>query len=162
MKKIELTQGEFALVDDENFDDLNKFKWYAGKFYKKNCVYAIRRDKDGKTILMHREIMQTAKGMVTDHIDHNGLNNQKINLRVCSHAQNLRNGAKSIKGTSSYRGVSSKTVGVHKYYRGRVYVNGKDIVKNFPYTTEGEIMAAMFYNEQAAKYFGEFANLNSI
>lgn len=162
MKKIKLTQGKFALVDDEDFVELNKFKWYTGKYYKNTCVYAIRRDNKGKTILMHREIMQTPSGMVTDHIDHNGLNNQKNNLRSCSHAQNIRNSAKRIKGTSLYRGVSSRTVNGHKYYRGRIYVDRKDIVKNFPYTPEGEIMAAHFYNEQAKIHFGNFANINTV
>jgi HNH endonuclease len=161
MKKIKLTQGKFALVDDEDFDELNKFKWYAGSHYKENCLYALRRDnKIRKTILMHREIMQTPKGMVTDHIDHNGLNNQKINLRVCSHAQNIMNSAKSIEGTSKYKGVSVKDMGKNKYYRGRIFLNGKEVVKTFPYTPEGEIMAAQFYNEQAKIHYGQFANLN--
>lgn len=159
MKKIKLTQGKFAMVDDEYFNELSKFKWYSSKYYKDHCYYAIRRE-GGKTILMHRQIMQTPKGMVTDHKDHDGLNNQKSNLRVCSHAENIRNSAKTMNGTSKYRGVSSRTVSGHKYYRGRIYVDGKDIVKNFPYTDEGEIMAAEFYNEQAKIHFGHFANPN--
>lgn len=159
MRKIELTHGEFAIVDDENFEYLNKFKWYAIRYYKHHCFYAVRRD-GGKTILMHREVMQTPKGMVTDHIDHNGLNNQKNNLRICSHADNIRNSAKSIIGTSKYKGVSVKIVGKHKYYRGRIFLNGKEVVRTFPYTHDGEIMASKFYNEQAKIHYGNFANIN--
>lgn len=165
MKKIKLTQGEFALVDDEDFDELNKFKWHVGKYYKKNCLYALRKTFDKgkkKSVLMHRQIMLTPRGMVTDHKDHNGLNNQRSNLRVCSHADNIRNSAKSIKGTSKYKGVSTKVVGTHKYYCGRIHLDGKDIVKTFPHTPEGEIMAAQFYNEQAKNHFGHFANLNRL
>lgn len=159
MKKIPLTNEKFALVDDEDFDDLIKFKWYASRYYKDHCFYAIRREGN-KTILMHRQIMRTPKGMVTDHKDHDGLNNQRSNLRICTHAENIRNSEKTFNGTSKYRGVSVKDMGKNKYYRGRIFLNGKEVVKTFPYTQEGEIMAAQFYNEQAKIHYGQFANIN--
>lgn len=83
-----------------------------------------------------------------------------LEKKVRSHAQNIMNSAKSIKGTSKYKGVSAKIMGKNKYYRGRIYSNGKEIVKTFPYTPEGEIMAAEFYNEQAKIHYGQFANIN--
>lgn len=88
MKKIKLTSGKFALVDDDMFEELNKFSWCL------NGGYAIRGySKNGKQakLKMHRVIMNTPKGMDTDHIDNNKLNNQRNNLRVCTRSQNCMN-----------------------------------------------------------------------
>ena len=92
MKEILLTQGLSALVDDEDFDSLNVFKWFAMKY--DNTFYAGRKSpkiNGQQTILMHREIMNTPEGMETDHIDRNGLNNQRSNLRVVTRQQNQFN-----------------------------------------------------------------------
>jgi hypothetical protein len=94
MKRIKLTQGKYALVDDEDFESLNKYKWY---FHQ---GYAIRNTKMkfGKrtTIFMHRIITNCPKGKDVDHINMNGLNNQKYNMRVCKRSQNITNDKKTI------------------------------------------------------------------
>ena len=93
MKEILLTKGKVASVDDEDFESLNAFKWYAQKDH--NTFYAIRASprKNGKYhhIYMHREVMNIPDEMQIDHIDRNGLNNQKSNLRIVTHQQNAFN-----------------------------------------------------------------------
>lgn len=93
MKEIKLTQGLTTMVDDEDFDYLNQFNWCAIKY--KHTFYAIRNSPrvngKSKSIRMHREILKTPANMITDHIDLNGLNNQRYNLRVVTKQQNAFN-----------------------------------------------------------------------
>jgi len=92
MKLIPLTQGQSAMIDDWNYDWLMQWKWYANK--SRGTYYAVRHEKINDrvvAILMHREIMATPKGMVVDHINHDGLNNLESNLRNCTESQNQRN-----------------------------------------------------------------------
>lgn len=103
MKYIKLTKGEFAIVDDEDFDRLNKFKWYAQKM--KHSFYAGRAVRvtptKQKSLFMHREILGiTDRNIWVDHKDHNGLNNTRENLRICNRSQNTAN-RKKYKGTST-------------------------------------------------------------
>jgi len=101
MKKIKLTKKQVALVDDSDYEELNRFKWHARKTVK--TFYAERTFTIGngkrKNVFMHRYIMQTPKGFDTDHIDGNGLNNQRSNLRVCTRSENLRNQGKKPNNT---------------------------------------------------------------
>jgi len=91
-KEIILTQGKVAIVDDDMYDYLNQFKWHAvkqsGKFYARRHI---KSSNPNIKILIHRDVMKPEKGFVIDHIDGNTLNNQKDNLRICTHAQNIRN-----------------------------------------------------------------------
>jgi hypothetical protein len=153
MKEIKLTQGKVAIVDDDDFEHLNQLKWNAtkvksGKYYARHCVWV---DKKVKAVLMHRLIMNCPKNMCIDHINHNELDNQKTNLRICTHAENKRN--RSAFGVSKYLGVSwcsGKFVAIiyankKQKYLGR-FINEKD--------------AATAYNKAAKEYHGKFANLN--
>jgi hypothetical protein len=99
---IPLTQGKFAIVDAEDFDRLKQYQWHACKC--KSTFYACRAE-GGRTIRMHRQIMCAPKGLLVDHIDHNGSNNRKSNLRLCTHAQNCYNQQVSSTGSSKYKGV---------------------------------------------------------
>lgn len=85
MKTIKLTQNKTVKVDDSDYQWLNQYKWY---FHVQG--YAVRKSK-GKAILMHRLIMNTPEGMDTDHINRDKLDNRRENLRVCTHAENMRN-----------------------------------------------------------------------
>ncbi len=94
MREIALTQGKVALVSDEDYADLSLYKWCVSAQGRKgqNKLYAIRRHK-GRKIWMHRLIMGLNEpfskyGNVVDHMDGNGLNNQRENLRVVSHVEN--------------------------------------------------------------------------
>jgi hypothetical protein len=95
-KEIILTRGKVAIVDDEDFKYLNQYKWYASKIPKYDLWYANRTTslkKEGfrKDIGMHRVIMNPPPKMFVDHIDHNGLNNQRSNLRIVTQRQNNQN-----------------------------------------------------------------------
>ena len=108
MKKIELTKGKFAIVDAENFDCLNQWKWYFSNAGYANRSQYIKRGVgkyNSKTIRMHRLINGTPKGLFTDHINQNKLDNRKSNLRVATKSLNGLNRGRNKNNTSGYRGV---------------------------------------------------------
>lgn len=158
MKQIKLLRGQVALVDDEDFEYLSKWKWRASKGV--NTLYVISSDppKNEKTIRMHRIILGVTNPRVfIDHIDHDGLNNQKSNLRICSAGENRRNSRPIIGLTSKYKGVSwDKSVG---RWKAQLYING---VIHFLGTFEREQDAALAYNTAATLQYGEFGLLNTI
>ena|SRR3990167_11191769 len=165
MIKIPLTQNKFALVDDEDFDKVNQYKWCFSRHTKKNFGYAGRKVQiswDGKKqiskhILMHRVIMNAPKGLDIDHINHNTLDNRKSNLRVCTRSQNFQNAELRSDNTSGYKGVTFDKR--RQKWVGRIGVYGKRIIKH-GFVSSGE--AAQWYNEQAKLYFKEFARFNTL
>jgi len=156
-KRIPLTQGKFVIVDAEDYPRLVQHKWRAQK--TTNTYYAVRdvgpRDKQTR-IWMHREIMQTPKGMVVDHINHNGLDNRKRNLRNCTVAQNAHNSRRHIKSNSQYKGVCWD-----KYctpgWKAQIRYKGKTTGLGY---FNSEIDAAKAYDKAAKQLFGKFANVN--
>lgn len=156
MKLIPLTQGLFAKVDDEDFDYLSQFKWCSQKNNNGKVIYAIRNtprvNGKQKTIRMHIEIMGF-KGI--DHVDHDGLNNQKLNLRAASKSQNSMNTKKIANVSSIYKGVCwSKT---KNKWVAQITLNLK--VMHIGYFSS-ELEAAKAYNARATILFHDFANLN--
>ncbi len=105
MKTIALTQGKTAKVDDADHARLSRFKWCAHK--NGGRFYAVRR-KDGRIAKLHREVIrETDPSRIVDHINHDGLDCRRQNLRVCSHQENIRNRAGQTRVSSSgIRGVS--------------------------------------------------------
>lgn len=160
MKYIELSQGLITIVDDDDFDWLNVWKWCAIK--SKRTFYAVRTEYNPKkrTIYMHKEIL-SRMGFQTDHKDHNGLNNQRSNLRVATVKENNRNKLRT-RG-KKYKGVYFQTVikrgKKYTYHRAKIMANGQEIqLGGF----SSEAAAAKAYNQAALKYHGEFAHLNQI
>lgn len=123
MREIKLTQGKVALVDDEDFDLLNGCKWYANRIG--NTMYAYRGlgpHGDQKHFAIHQALLgQSLRGLEIDHIDGNGLNNQRSNLRMVTHHENQRNRHEVT--TSKYLGVSHRRTSARWqaqiHYRGR-------------------------------------------
>lgn len=152
MKAILLTQGKVAIVDDEDFDWLSQWKWCAANF--NGYWYAVRGH--GSLMFMHRVILNPPEGYQCDHINGDGLDNRRANLRVCDCSQNAQNQI-SQTGTSRFKGVSwHKPRGLWQ-----VHIKANDKSINLGYFTS-EVEAAKTYNKAAIKYFGEFAYLNNI
>ena len=160
MKEISLTQGKVALVDDDDFEWLYGLTWHCArnrkdetsKFYALRSVHINGRQIN---ILMHRDIAGKP-GLHVDHKDGNGLNNQRFNLRVCTPAQNQMNRIKAF-GSIKFKGVYwSKQ---HKKWHAQLQQNRKTIHLGF---FEYSVDAAIAYNNEALKRFGEFAALNVI
>ena len=123
MKKIPLTQGMVALVDDEDFAALNKFTWHYSTGYARSNISVQEGRK--KIISMHRIINRTPSGFITDHIDRNTLNNTRKNLRTVTRSQNAFNIKIPKSNTSGHIGVHW-----HKYakkWRSYIEVNGRRI-----------------------------------
>jgi hypothetical protein len=159
MKRISLTQGKYALVDDSDYEWLNQYKWYAIKDY--NTWYAVRHitKPDGKQTLisMHRFILGLEYGDLRegDHKNHNGLDNRQDNLRICTGSQNQYNANPHKNCSSVFKGIYWNKIS-NKWHT-RISIRGQQ--RNLGYFNN-EIKAAKAYDEAARKYFGEFANLN--
>ena len=155
MKAIPLTRGFMALVDDEDYERLAQYKWRICPH--KNATYAMRtaRMADGRerTVQMHREIMEAQPGSDVDHVNRNGLDNRRANLRVCSRCQNLRNRIGRRSRDSKYKGVYQ----VGKRWRARIAQGGKQYHLGH-FDTQEE--AAKAYDAAARHHFGEYARLN--
>ena len=150
-KLIPLTQGRFAIVDADDYDQLSQYKWYAIKTPK--TYYAARSSKR-KNIRMHRLITSAPKGLFVDHIKHNGLDNRKTNLRLCTRRQNNRN-RRPCNKTSKYKGVCWNKHA--KKFMASISIDGKN--KTLGYFDD-QVDAAKAYDKAAKKLFGEFAYLN--
>ena len=163
MKEIKLTQGKVAIVDDEDYEHLRQFKWYplraGGTIYVRR--YCGRVNGKQKQLLMHREIMDTPEGESTDHINHNGLDNRKENLRICTVSENMCNRGAQSNNTTGYKGVFKYSVTyngkTYSYMTAAIRHNSKLMGLGYFKTAEE---AAKAYNKAALKYHGEFAKLN--
>jgi len=150
---IELTFGKYAIVDAEDYERLSKYKWHAVK--EGRCWYAKTLRRNGLTMRMHRLILSAPRHLFVDHIDHNGLNNRKSNLRLCTHKQNSRNTRPRRGGTSKYKGVH--WCKIRKKFRAMICNNSKFIHLGY---FDDEIAAAKAYDRKALELFGQFAYLN--
>jgi len=159
VKKIKLTQNQYTLVDDEDYNKLNQWKWCALYQPSVDDFYAVRHSplKNGKriTIYMHRLISNAPRDKQVDHISHATLDNRKQNLRICTQAQNQHN-TKLRKNTSSkYKGVS--WCKINKKWLTQIRINTRGVYLG---SFKSEIQAARAYDRKARELFGEFALLN--
>ena len=157
-REIPLTRGYVATVDAADFEWLNQWKWHASFRHGGNC-YANRtgRANDGTIfrITMHRLILGAPKGMVVDHIDRNTMNNTRVNLRLCTQAENSKNRRANANGSSKYLGVYWSKA--HQQWRALIRANNRI---NHLGLFDHEMDAAKAYDAAARTYHGEFANPN--
>jgi hypothetical protein len=150
MKKIKLTQNKFAIVDDDDYKELNQYNWCA---YKGRYTHYVVRgsNKLGKNIPIHRQIMNPPDNMQVDHINGNGLDNRKENLRICKISQNIFNGKLRKNNTSGFKGVTYDKK--NKKWYSQITVNRKHkFLGRFTDIND----AKESYIKAAKDYFGEF------
>lgn len=154
-QKISLTRDKFAIVDDEDYEELNKYKWFCSdKGYARRTG---RINKRNVTIYMHLEIMCPPDGYEVDHKDLDRLNNVRSNLRICSVSENSRNKGVRRNNTSGYKGVHCRRD--TKKWVARIGING---IRLYLGEFNSAIDAASAYNLKAVELHKEFAILNTI
>jgi hypothetical protein len=164
MKTISLTQGKVALVDDQDFDWINQWKWHAQKrTYKcgKIIWYAKRSERYGqrcngqqRAVYMHREIASRAGFPKVDHKNSDGLDNRRRNLRPCNNSQNTANQIKN-RGSSTFKGVT--WVSKRSKWQAGIKINGESLFLGY---FNDEVEAAKAYDAAATHYFGPFSKIN--
>lgn len=153
-----------AVVDDEDFELVSKHKWRLDKGV--NTDYAVMCGSN--PIRMHRYILKAEKGVIIDHVNHNGLDNRRCNIRFCNASENRKNcipyGSskflgvnKHITKTKSIKKDRPNVVYIREYWRAAIKING---VQTHLGLFKNEEDAARRYDEAARKHHGEFANLN--
>jgi hypothetical protein len=149
--EIPLSQGLRSFVDDADAEALLPFRWRVQRGGRTCYAYAFI---DGRSISMHRHILNLSTGQMVDHADGNGLNNTRSNLRLCSHAENIRNSKKQVDTTSVFKGVRLAKSG---FWRAQIQQNGQRIHLGY---FESEVAAARQYDRAARVFFGRFAKTN--
>jgi hypothetical protein len=141
----------FALVDDEDFERVSQFKWFASYNSKNKSYYASRMlHPSRKTVEMSRFIMDTPEGLTCDHINHDTLDNRKSNLRNCTWSQNGMN-----KGPRKDNKLGLKCISIHQnMYRVEISANGKRVFRKTFHELEDAIKAR---DEKLKEFHGEFA-----
>jgi len=162
MRYIQLTQGQFATVDDDKYDELVKHKWHTSHGYA--CRHATKKERKAGSsacVRMSRYVLGVSGAELCDHINRNKLDNRIENLRTATKSQNGANRTNPINNTSGYRGVRKKTWpgGWTGKWIAQIRVQSKH--KHIGvFNTKEE--AATAYNNMAVKMFGEYAVLNII
>lgn len=155
-KEIPLTRGLVTIVDDEDYEWLSQWKWFADTH-----GYGIRNSgtrPSRSLVKMHRELLAAPRGTQVDHINGNRLDNRRENLRLCSNTENQRNLTRLRPGkSSSHKGVSwyKKT----QKWRAQITFSQKVILIGYFAT---ELEAARAYDAKAIELFGEFARTNEM
>ena len=154
-----MSQGQFAIVDPEDYARLAQHKWHLAKCPTSSYAARWYRPRDGKhrkKIRMHHEVISVPRGMVCDHINGNGRDNRKANLRPATISQNVCNRPKTkTKTRSKYKGLEWDKI--QRKWKVRIQLNGK---KTYLGSFASEIDAAKAYDHAAKKYHREFARPN--
>lgn len=158
--KIQLTQGKFAIIDEEDWERVNQYKWYAKRGTQ--TWYAARTESKrvnkirDKTIRLHQFLMNCPRDKEVDHINGDGLDCRKKNMRICTRLENGKNQRMPKNNTIGYKGIGNEG---NKYipWVAQIFANGR-LYKSRGFKTIKE--AAIEYDRLALKYHGEFARLN--
>jgi hypothetical protein len=159
MKEIRLSQGYVALIDDEDFDNVSRYKWQARP--AGNTCYAVRNFSNADSTIyvsLHRYILNAPRGKTIDHINRNGLDNRRSNLRFVSLFENARNKAPCLRRanrSSRYKGVLYRQR--QRRFAACIRVGRKNFHLGY---YRDEIAAAVTYDIAAMMLFGEYAYLN--
>jgi hypothetical protein len=156
MKRIPLTRGQFALVDDADFDSLNQWKWFATWDPCTHQFRAVRAKwSNGRShhFSMHRQIMRFPEGRHIDHINSKTLDNRRSNLRICTPTENRRNQRRSSKNSSGFKGADRH----QGKWRARITVNYSSRHLG---CFSSPVDAALVYDKAALEFFGQFARIN--
>lgn len=160
MRYINLTQKKKAIVDDEYYKVVSKYKWhYVDAYTPRKNGYARRQLRQGGKAIgyvrMHHLILPFKKGYMVDHINGNGLDNRRKNLRLVTKSQNMMNSGVRVNNVSGYKGVS--WVSREKKWRVTIWKENKQFdIGRF----EDKVEAVKAYNQAAKMYHGEYAKLN--
>lgn len=146
--------GKYVLVDDEDYELLNKYKWFSDKHGY--VARGVTQNGKPQRILMHRVILETPKGLVTDHINGNRLDNRRSNLRIATQTENTYNSKPNSDSIVPFKGVCWDKM--RGKWQVRVVLQGNT---QFHAYIAGEAKyAARVYDYYAKKAYGEFAYLN--
>lgn len=150
---IPLSNRKVAIVDENDYLSLISLHWYACK--SKAGIWYAKAKFNNKSIYMHRFILSPNHGNDVDHINHNGLDNRRANIRIATRTQNMRNGRGWKKRKSYFKGVHS----AGGKWKAQITVNG---IRHNLGSFHSQEEAAMAYDVAAKSFFGEFAFLNNV
>lgn len=163
MKRIPLTRGKYAIVDDEDYKWLSQWKWYArqnkrwGFYARTNSKYIMGEPRFG--IEMHRFIIGAKRGQIVDHINRNTLDNRKENLRFVTYSQNCINAKPRTDGVSKFKGVYSRDKKTYPLHPWVAQIKYKKKTYNLGYFSTEED-AARAYDKKAWELCPKHAYLN--
>lgn len=155
-RQIPLTQNQVAIVDDDDYEWLSQWNWHAKN--ENGHWYAMRADYSGprqRTVRMHRAIMEAPRNKWVDHVNGDGLDNRRENLRICLPRQNCYNRSNTKRSASRFKGV---TPGWKPgLWRAQIVHDGELIYLGL---FQSQRAAASAYDAAAKEHFGRFAKLN--
>jgi hypothetical protein len=148
MKAIPLTKGFAAIVDDEDYDRLVKYRWHV-MLGNKGIVYAAGRPALGKKLLMHRFILNAKPEQIIDHVNFDGLDNRKTNLRLCNKSQNAHHNRRGHTGVKQHNGGRGNSG-----WNARIWIGNGERKNLGTFRTREEAEAT--YRKAAIEHYGEF------